>query len=952
MTFVPLTQKNFVVNKINNTIKIDYKDSDIQTHVCDKSIDSKSLINLNNFVGITNKECNVLDTDAEANSKKNRIKSFYSSVSNNEMSAEEYFEAKSSLNDNSIFNDNIKEFNFKNYFKVERIDQKFLPNSFELQKKNIVKNSLYKDYSENYSLDFYKDLRKGFCNYNSINFFSQRLDPQINHTNCLIWPNPYADNKHLYDVYNNNLTFSFYLNLRKNYSTHNQPECILHVPRLLSLYTVRSINASNGHRICVVLGDNASKKLKDLKPSIFNSSNKNIDNQLGTYISSDLNLINNRWYNICIALNKNVDNSREIEVFIDGVSVDKIDLEFQNSVDLNHDSYICLGNKPDYLNNSDNTYKDDYNKIFYQFFGAKYNNEKPVSGPSIVKDLSLGKSSWEETGQYNIEDIIINNNAVNFEEAIQLNSESFHGEIHDLRIYTQNINEEKLENICNNTIDNVSKEIEDFNLCFYIPNFYISDYVFKRTMVNASNEKMNTYFSCLYNPYLSNTCGGLEVSSESFLLDFVNLTKPNVVIGGAEYINTHDDNSSNSMSSLVSTTNDISDIRKGILASRIYNKNISDISHEFFSVNKNNNLTYRNLLLLPNDNGIPKVNFNIINDLSSEINRSKNVYDITDYHISTDNVIDDNLHYTDLNHSLILDDNSLSFEINLANNINYDFIFTNDLLYNVSNIVYHDIRLNNMSELNISNNLFINKVDKVRNYYSFSDSNPVLRDYKHSPLSFNLNNISTIKEQDTYISDTKITYLNLLLPYSSTNLDYDCIFINIFDVSSKLYNKKLNKNSILLSDDSISSTNNNVSLIFKDDGYGSMYRADCLTKHAVWNYVGHSFYKEGIIVLNRPELSYFGQEDYSLSFETDFSMYVHEINIPAEAGLLNKSNNKTYNPDLRQDQSAFNSESSFVYITDINLHDENLNIIARAKLARPAPKKNEDSILFKLKMDY
>jgi hypothetical protein len=274
------------------------------------------------------------------------------------------------------------------------------------------------------------------------------------------------------------------------------------------------------------------------------------------------------------------------------------------------------------------------------------------------------------------------------------------------------------------------------------------------------------------------------------------------------------------------------------------------------------------------------------------------------------------------------------------------------LLYNVSNIVYHDNRLNNLSELNIDNNLFIKKTDKVRSYYSFSDSNPVLRDYKHSPQSFNLSNISTLKEQDTYISNTKIIYLNLLLPYSSTNLDYDCIFINIFDVSSKLYNKKLNKKSIILSDDSISSTNNNVSLSFKDDGYGSMYRSDCLTKHANWNYVGHSFYKEGIIVLNRPELSYFGQEDYNLSFETDFSMYVHEINIPAEAGLLNKSNNKTYNPDLRQDQSAFNSESSFVYITDINLHDENLNIIARAKLARPAPKKNEDSILFKLKMDY
>ena len=191
-----------------------------------------------------------------------------------------------------------------------------------------------------------------------------------------------------------------------------------------------------------------------------------------------------------------------------------------------------------------------------------------------------------------------------------------------------------------------------------------------------------------------------------------------------------------------------------------------------------------------------------------------------------------------------------------------------------------------------------------------------------------------------------------MLPYSSTNLDYDCIFTTIFDVSSKLYNKKINKKTLKISDSNLITTNNNISLSFKDDGYGTLYRSDCLTEQAKWNYIGHSFYKEGIIVLNRPELSYFGQKDYSFEFESDFSMYVHEINIPAEAGMLNKSSNKTYNPNLRHDESAFNSESSFVYISDINLHDENLNIIARAKLARPAPKKNEDNILFKLKMDY
>ena len=443
------------------------------------------------------------------------------------------------------------------------------------------------------------------------------------------------------------------------------------------------------------------------------------------------------------------------------------------------------------------------------------------------------------------------------------------------------------------------------------------------------------------------------MSSESFLIDFVNLTKPNFVVGGSEYINTWNDNINNSLSSLVSLSNDNNFIKKGVLASSIYNKNISNNTHEFFETNKNNNLSYRNLLLLPNDNGIPTVYFDIVNDnnINNNIERSE-IFEEVNYHISTDDLFDKNLHNTTLNNNLIVDNNSLSFQINLENNSRYSFTFSNDLLYNVSNIIYHDIRITNLSEISIENTLFNNKINDVRNFYNFSDSNPVLRNYGQNPFDFNLSSINTLIEKESYIPNNNIKYLNLLLPYSATNIDYDCLFTTIFDVSSKLYNKKINKNTLIISDDNISTTNSNLSLSFKDSGYGTLYRSDCLTKQASWNYVGHSFYKEGIIVLNRPELTYFGQQDYSFSFETDFSMYVHEINIPAEAGFLNKSNNKTYNEDLRHDASAFNSESSFVYITDINLHDENLNIIAKAKLARPAPKKSEDNILFKLKMDY
>ena len=55
--------------------------------------------------------------------------------------------------------------------------------------------------------------------------------------------------------------------------------------------------------------------------------------------------------------------------------------------------------------------------------------------------------------------------------------------------------------------------------------------------------------------------------------------------------------------------------------------------------------------------------------------------------------------------------------------------------------------------------------------------------------------------------------------------------------------------------------------------------------------------------------------------------------MPAFEGESNFSRNTSYNEDLRHNESAFNADESFVYITDINIHDENLNVVAKAKLA-------------------
>ena len=102
-------------------------------------------------------------------------------------------------------------------------------------------------------------------------------------------------------------------------------------------------------------------------------------------------------------------------------------------------------------------------------------------------------------------------------------------------------------------------------------------------------------------------------------------------------------------------------------------------------------------------------------------------------------------------------------------------------------------------------------------------------------------------------------------------------------------------------------------------------------------------------------MSYFADSnnsDYEVTLKSEAFLHIKEVNVPADEGIINNSQNLSYDSNLRHNEAAFNSEESFVYITDINLHDENFNIVSRAKLARPIPKKDSDKMIFKLKMDY
>lgn len=172
-----------------------------------------------------------------------------------------------------------------------------------------------------------------------------------------------------------------------------------------------------------------------------------------------------------------------------------------------------------------------------------------------------------------------------------------------------------------------------------------------------------------------------------------------------------------------------------------------------------------------------------------------------------------------------------------------------------------------------------------------------------------------------------------------------------FDVSNMFYGNRILPSSVVLTDDSISGTRGKVKITLRDNGYGSMYRADALTEHATWNNVGDVFYDEGIIVIKSPEVPFFGKDQFAIEFQGEQNIHVLRINTLALPGEFNSSSNPTYMPVSASDL-AHETDSTFVYITGLNFHDENLNVVLKTRLAQPVIKRNSDRLLIKSRIDF
>ena len=175
----------------------------------------------------------------------------------------------------------------------------------------------------------------------------------------------------------------------------------------------------------------------------------------------------------------------------------------------------------------------------------------------------------------------------------------------------------------------------------------------------------------------------------------------------------------------------------------------------------------------------------------------------------------------------------------------------------------------------------------------------------------------------------------------------------MFDISNMFYGDSITPGSLLVEDLAPTGSEGSFTLKVRDNGYGNLYRADVKNpdKAAKWASVGNVFYEEGIVLIKSPHLSFFGKEDFRITFKGERTVYVLEIIIPVETTKHNSSSNPTYK-DLRPTEYSNETSSKFTYISSINLHDDNLNVIGKANLSQPFVKRDEDKVVIKLRMDF
>jgi hypothetical protein len=172
-----------------------------------------------------------------------------------------------------------------------------------------------------------------------------------------------------------------------------------------------------------------------------------------------------------------------------------------------------------------------------------------------------------------------------------------------------------------------------------------------------------------------------------------------------------------------------------------------------------------------------------------------------------------------------------------------------------------------------------------------------------------------------------------------------------FDISSLFYGSSINPGSVVLTDLSVTGSNSNSQMVLRDNGRGNLFRSDCSSSASRNSSVGNIFYEDGIILLKHPNLFFFGKDGFTVSFEGQETLHVSKFDCLAPSQMVTSSSNPNFLP-VSSSNLPYETSQKYVYVTNVNIHDENLNVVARSTLSQPFKKRIDDKFLVRVQLDW
>ena len=174
----------------------------------------------------------------------------------------------------------------------------------------------------------------------------------------------------------------------------------------------------------------------------------------------------------------------------------------------------------------------------------------------------------------------------------------------------------------------------------------------------------------------------------------------------------------------------------------------------------------------------------------------------------------------------------------------------------------------------------------------------------------------------------------------------------LFDISNLFYGNRIKPGTFTLVDNNLSNSAGKIGITLKDDGFGSLFRADCSTPFASGSSVGNVFYDNGLALICDPSLYFFGENEFTCSFIGERGIHVFKANLYANPLELVSSSNPGWSESLSASNSISDYDKRYVYISDLYTHDENLNVLTRTRLSSPVLKRSSDKLKFKISIDF